>query len=94
LRRDERAYQAGGPSKSGTFRKIALMREGGAKRIVDLYDFLMNGSKKQDCRSGTATSCVIPPVGPTITVEGDVIRPARYEPTSGHSGAALKMAGG
>jgi len=88
-------YQAGGPTKSGTFRKIELTREGEPKRTVDLYDFLMHGNRNQDLPLKDGDLVFVPPVGPTIIVDGDVTRPARYEPGFPITlGAALKMAGG
>ena len=88
-------YQAGGPNKSGSFRKISLVRDGQPKRTVDLYDFLMSGSKSQDSQLRDGDLIFIPPVGQTIVVDGDVVRPSRYEPSFPVTlGEALKMAGG
>ena len=88
-------YQAGGPTKSGTFRRIELTREGEPKRIVDLYEFLMKGNRDQDLPLKDGDLVFVPPVGQTIVVDGDVIRAARYEPEFPITlGQALKMAGG
>lgn len=88
-------YQAGGPTKSGSFRRVKLVRDGAPDRIVDLYDFLIGGSRKQDLPLKDGDLVFVPPVGQTIVVSGEVIRPARYEPTFPlNLGAALRMAGG
>ncbi len=88
-------YQAGGPTKSGTFRRIELSREGEPKRIVDLYDFLLKGDRNQDLPLKDGDLVFVPPVGQTVSIEGDVVRPARYEPEFPITlGEALKMAGG
>ncbi|MCX8052681.1 MAG: SLBB domain-containing protein [Armatimonadetes bacterium] len=88
-------YQAGGPTKSGTFRRVKLTRAGEPERIIDLYDFLMKGNRVQDLPLEDGDLVFVPPVGHTIVVEGDVVRPARYEPNFPLTlGDALKMAGG
>ncbi|MGQ9454892.1 MAG: SLBB domain-containing protein [Armatimonadota bacterium] len=87
--------QAGGPTKSGTFRKISLVREGEPRRLIDLYRFLLKGDKSQDIVLKDGDLVFVPPVGPTIVVEGEVVRPARYEPDFPLTlGEALEIAGG
>lgn len=86
---------AGGPTKSGTFRHISLVRDGQSKRRIDLYDFLINGSKNQDKILQDRDLIFVAPVGPTLVVGGEVNRPGQYEPTFPITLAqALKMAGG
>jgi protein involved in polysaccharide export with SLBB domain len=88
-------YQAGGPTKSGTFRRLSLVREGRPPRRVDLYGFLLKGSKDDDVPLEDGDLVFVPPVGGTIVVDGEVVRPGRYEPDFPISLAdALKMAGG
>ncbi len=88
-------YQAGGPTKSGTFRQIKLVRANQPDRAVDLYQVLMEGSKKQDYPLEDGDMLFVPPVGSTITVTGEVVRPGRYEPIFPLTLAgAIKMAGG
>lgn len=87
--------QAGGPTKSGTFRRLSLVREGRPPRQIDLYRFLLNGSKQDDTPLEDGDLVFVPPVGGTIVVEGEVTRPGRYEPDFPLTLAdALKMAGG
>ena len=88
-------YQAGGPTKSGTFRKVSLVRSGEPARTIDLYDFLLKGSKQQDVPLREGDLLFVPPIGATVTVDGEVIRPARYEPKFPTTlSDALEMAGG
>ncbi len=88
-------YQAGGPAKSGTFRKLSLVRNGETPRTIDLYDFLLHGSKKDDVPLDDGDLIFVPPVGGTIVIDGEVVRPGRYEPDFPITiAAALKMAGG
>jgi|GEM_PF-1037516 len=88
-------YQAGGPTKAGTFRHIALERDGEPRRNIDLYDFLLNGAKKQDAMLEDGDLLFVPPVGPTFSIGGEVIRPGRFEADFPLTlSAALKLAGG
>ncbi len=88
-------YQAGGPTASGSFRKISVVGQNGSKRAVDLYELLVNGSRKQDYPLSDGDMVFVPSVGPTIVVEGEVVRAARYEPNFPISAAqALELAGG
>ncbi len=88
-------YKAGGPSASGTLRNIVFSRAGMPKRKIDLYKFLMEGSKDQDFPLRDGDLIFVPPVGDTIIVDGEVVRAARYEPKFPLTLAdALKMAGG
>lgn len=88
-------YQAGGPTKSGTLRHISLVRDGEPKRNIDLYDFLLKGNKTCDLPLEDGDLIFISPIGPTITVAGEVIRSGRYEPSFPVTlGEVLSIAGG
>lgn len=87
-------YKAGGPTANGSFRNVQLVREGG-RQVIDLYRFLLDGDKQQDALLRDGDMVFVPAVGPTIVVEGQVVRPARYEPDFPITLAqAVKMAGG
>lgn len=87
--------QAGGPTKAGTFRRISLVRAGKPKRTIDLYKFLTKGDNSDDLALQEGDLIFVPPVGGTIVVDGEVVRPARYEPDFPTTlGEALKLAGG
>jgi len=88
-------YQAGGPTKTGTFRRISLVRDGEPARSIDLYDFLLKGNKTKDLPLEDGDLIFVPPVGGTISVEGEVVRPGRYEPDFPITlASAIKMSGG
>lgn len=88
-------YTAGGPTKAGTFRRITVSRDGEPDRVIDLYNLLINGSKKQDIPLEDGDLVFVPPVGKTITVGGEVVRPGRYEPNFPITlSQAIKLAGG
>ncbi len=77
--------KSGGIEKSGSLRKIKLVRQG-RSYMIDLYDLLMTGTVKTDLRLQNGDRIIIPPIGPTIAVTGDVIRPAIYEIRTNHHG--------
>ena len=43
-------YQAGGPNELGSFRKVQLIRNNKAIATLDLYDYLLNGTQRNDFR--------------------------------------------
>ena len=89
-------YQAGGPKRTaGSFRHISVFRDGARKCNVDLYEFLLSGDKSQDILLEDGDLIFVDPVGPTVSVGGEVIRPGRYEPDFPIMlGELLRMAGG
>ena len=72
-------FEAGGPSKTGTMRRIEVKRNG--KKIVefDVYDLLLNGDKTKDIRLMPEDVIFIPPAGPFVGISGSVKNPAIYE---------------
>ncbi|MFG6447190.1 SLBB domain-containing protein [Roseateles sp. BYS180W] len=87
--------QAGGPSASGSFRKIELRRGGKAVARLDLYDLLVKGDKSGDLALQAEDVIHIHPVGPQVGVLGSVNRSAVVELVDGETLAdALSMAGG
>jgi polysaccharide biosynthesis/export protein len=88
-------YEAGGPSERGSMRRIKLVRSGQPDKIIDLYKFLLEGNKDQDYQLANGDTIFIQTAGPRITLQGEVVRPARYEPLFPLIlTEALKMAGG
>ncbi|MBL1377749.1 polysaccharide biosynthesis/export family protein [Zobellella iuensis] len=75
--------QAGGIDDAvGSYRKVRVVRNGSTIASADLYDFLINGNlPRPQFRDGD--TLVVEERGPTVTVEGDVARPYRYELTPG-----------
>jgi protein involved in polysaccharide export with SLBB domain len=72
-------FAAGGVKPIGSLRKIQLKRQGTVVREFDLYDMLIRGDSTDDARLLPGDIVFVPPVGPTITVSGEVRRPAIYE---------------
>jgi protein involved in polysaccharide export with SLBB domain len=88
-------FAAGGVRSVGSLRNIQLKRQGVLVRRLDLYDMLIRGSTVDDAKLLPGDVIFIPPVGPTIGVEGQVRRPAIYE-TRGETTLAevVDLAGG
>jgi protein involved in polysaccharide export with SLBB domain len=62
---------------------------------VDVYDLLLHGVKKDLQRLENGDTVQVPPIGPQITVEGMVRRPAIYELRDEKTlASALELAGG
>ena len=72
-------FAAGGVQPIGSLRNIQLKRHGGLVRRLDLYDMLIRGDTTDDARLLPDDVIFIPPIGPTVTVDGEVHRPAIYE---------------
>jgi len=88
-------FAAGGVQPIGSLRNIQLKRRGELVRRLDLYDMLIRGDSSDDARLLPGDVIFIPPVGPTVTVDGEVHRPAIYEIRSESSVAdVIRLAGG
>jgi polysaccharide biosynthesis/export protein len=88
-------FAAGGVQPIGSLRNIQLKRHGELVRRLDLYDMLIRGNTTDDARLLPDDTVFIPPIGPTVSVEGEVHRPAIYEIRNESSVAdVLQLAGG
>lgn len=88
-------FAAGGVMEIGSLRNIQLKRAGTVVRTFDLYDLLMRGDTSNDAKLLPGDAILIAPIGPTVSVEGEVHRPAIYELKGGETILdAVKMAGG
>ncbi|WP_372072668.1 SLBB domain-containing protein [Tistrella mobilis] len=89
---------AGGVIRSGSLRRIELVRASGERISVDLYDYLSGagGAATEPLQDGDRI--VVPLLGPTVAVDGDVARPGIFETAPGRSSMAvteaMKLAGG
>lgn len=72
-------FVSGGITEVGSLRNIQLRREGETVSELDLYDLLLRGDTSGDQRLQPNDVLFIPPIGPTVAVSGEVIRPAIYE---------------
>ncbi len=79
--------EAGGVDKSGSLRRIKLVR-GGRSVLIDLYGLLVYGSDANDMGLRDGDRIIVPPIGPTLAVAGEVKRPGIYEILSVPGGLA------
>jgi protein involved in polysaccharide export with SLBB domain len=88
-------FAAGGMQPIGSLRNIQLKRHGELVRRLDLYDMLIRGDTTDDAKLMQGDVIFIPPIGPTVSVDGEVHRPAIYEIRNESSVAdAVQLAGG
>jgi protein involved in polysaccharide export with SLBB domain len=86
---------AGGLSERGSLRTLKHYRGKQLLEVVDAYDLLLEGVRPDEQRLEDGDSLLVPPVGPQITIEGMVRRPAIYEIRGNTSlEEALDLAGG
>lgn len=86
---------SGGVSKIGSLRDIELKRAGKTVARLDLYDLLLRGDTSQDVQLEQGDAILVPPVGSTAGIAGQVRRPAIYEFRDGDTvGDLLDLAGG
>ena len=70
---------SGGPSSTGSLRRIELKRNGRTVTVFDMYAMLLQGDRSQDARLEAGDVIYIPPVGPLIGLAGEVQKPGVYE---------------
>src|SRR5467141_140317 len=72
-------FAAGGVTPQGSLRRLQHYRGKQLIEEVDAYDLLLHGIRGDLQRLENGDSLMIPPLGPVVTVEGMVRRPAVYE---------------
>lgn len=72
-------YAVGGPMVSGSLREIKVIRNNKLIATVDLYDYLLKGQLLNDVRLQNNDIVFIPPRKKTVSIKGEVFRPAIYE---------------
>jgi polysaccharide export outer membrane protein len=72
-------FSAGGPTSGGSIRIVKHYRGNQLVQTVDVYDLLLHGVKGDIERLENGDTVLVPPIGPQVTVEGMVRRPAIYE---------------
>jgi protein involved in polysaccharide export with SLBB domain len=88
-------FVAGGPTSRGSLRTLKQYRGKQLVREFDLYDFLLRGVRSDIDHLLPGDTILVPPVGPQVTVEGVVHRPAIYELNGDQTLAdVLELAGG
>ncbi len=87
----------GGIKKTGSVRRIHVQR-GDQVFWIDTYDLLFSGIAARDLSLRDGDRVIVPPLGPTYALTGDVKRPAIYEMPDGRRtlslAEALQMSGG
>ena len=78
-------YVAGGPTKTGTFREIKLVRKGETVGVLDIYSYLLEGSQKGNLKLQDQDVLLVGPYQNLVTVEGVVKRPGIYELKNGQT---------
>ncbi len=69
---------AGGIDKTGSVRNIRIIR-GGRTHIIDIYDLLIYGGAHSDISLRDGDRIIVPPIGQTVAIAGEVNRPGIYE---------------
>jgi polysaccharide export outer membrane protein len=87
---------AGGPSPSGSMRRILLRRDGQTISELDVYAFLVQGDKSKDVQLAAGDVVVFQPAGPRVALTGSLDTPAIYELKSAEEPLreVLRYAGG
>lgn len=86
---------SGGVAQKGSLRNIQIKRSGNLIATFDLYDLLLKGDTSKDLLLQSGDVVFIPPVGKTVGIRGEVLRPALYELQDDETvGTLLSMAGG
>jgi len=88
-------FAAGGPTEIGSLRVVRHYRGSQLIDTVDVYNLLLHGVRAGIDRLEDGDTVLVPPLGPEVTVEGMVGRPAIYE-LGGEKDLAqvLRLAGG
>jgi protein involved in polysaccharide export with SLBB domain len=88
-------FVAGGPSPQGSLRIVKHYRNNQLVETVDMYDLLLHGVRSGMERLENGDTILVPPIGPQVTIEGMVRRPAIYELKDEKDLASvLELAGG
>jgi protein involved in polysaccharide export with SLBB domain len=88
-------FAAGGVTPRGSLRALKHYRGKQLVEEVDAYDLLLHGVRSDMRRLENGDTLLVPAVGPQVTVEGMVRRPAIYELHGENSLAdVLELAGG
>lgn len=88
-------YTSGGPTGNGTFRNVKVIRNGKEEAVIDVYDFLLNGSLKNNIVLQDQDIIHVSPYLSRVEVRGQVKHPALFEMKEGESfDQLLTYAGG
>lgn len=86
---------SGGIKRTGSLRKIQVKRAGKVIATMDLYQLLLAGDDSANIYLRQGDLIFVPPIGSTVSVAGEVLRPAIYEIAHEKNvGEVLGLAGG
>ena len=72
-------FASGGPSATGTMRRIQLRRGDLVLTEFDVYDLEQKGDKSHDVQLLPGDVIYIPPIGPQVALDGNVETPGIFE---------------
>ena len=78
-------YQAGGPTTTGSFRNINVIRGDSVAATFDLYDILIYGDQTSNIILKEQDIIQIQPYANRVEVEGEIKRPGIYETADGET---------
>lgn len=88
-------FASGGVKDIGSLRKVELRRDGKVVRKLDTYAELLMGDTSNDLQVLPGDAVLIPTIGATVGVAGEVLRPAVYEILNERTiGDVIKLSGG
>ncbi|MGH8517595.1 MAG: polysaccharide biosynthesis/export family protein, partial [Panacagrimonas sp.] len=72
-------FASGGIRETGSLRAVQVKRSGEVVSTLDLYDLLLRGDTGDDLALDAGDVVFVPAVGKTVSISGEVVRPATYE---------------
>lgn len=88
-------YAAGGPNRSGSWRKIQIIRGDSITHTFDLYDLIVYGNQSGNIRLRDQDVIKVPPYINRIQLTGEVKRPGLFELKDGETlGDLMDFTGG
>ncbi|MHA4807449.1 SLBB domain-containing protein [Flavitalea flava] len=88
-------YACGGPNQNGSFRNIQVIRNNSLLATIDIYQYLVNGTKKNDIHLMDQDVIRINTYAIRIALKGEVKKPGLYDVAQGETlGQIMRYAGG
>lgn len=72
-------FRAGGVKEPGTVRSIKVVRNNKTIATIDIYDFLLSGTRKNDIRLEEGDVILVEPYEKLVKIKGYVKRPMNFE---------------
>lgn len=89
-------FASGGPSPNGGLRRVQLRRDNRVLTEIDVYDFIVRGTRDGDVVVAPGDVVVFLPAGPRVALMGAIDAPAIYElrPSGESIGQVMGFGGG